>query len=156
VVVGFSYSNLPRGNDEFGFQRIACDKGGDPVPGVTNYGFFGRTDAGFRSTMFHSAPKAVRDAGVKLHYPDPCGDNYSLIDTIQKQAANTGKVKFPVLVACGRNDVLYAPFGCEAQAERFSKGRSLILKNAGHGLPLEATAKTFRKGLGRFLARYGL
>ena len=156
VVVGFSFSNLPRGNDEFGFERIACDKGGDPIPGVTNYAFFGRSDAGFRSTMFHSAPKAVRDAGVKLHYPDPCGDNYSLIDTIQKQAANTGKVKIPVLVACGRNDVLYAPFGCEAQAERFAKGRSLILKNTGHGVPLERGAKTFRKRLGRFLARYGL
>ncbi len=156
VIVGFSYSNLPRANDEFGFQRIACDQGGVPVPGVVNYGFFGRTDAGFRSTMFHSAPKGVRDAAVKLHYPDPCGDNYSLIDTIQKQAANAGRVKVPVLVACGRNDVLYAPFGCEAQAERFAKGRSLILKNAGHGLPLEATAKTFRKRLGRFLGRYGL
>lgn len=156
VVVGFSYSNLPRGNDEFGFQRIACDKGGDPVQGVTNYGFFGRTDAGFRSTMFHSAPKAVRDAAVKLHYPDPCGDNYSLIDTIQKQAANAGRVRVPVLVACGRNDVLYAPFGCEAQAERFRRGRVLILRNTGHGVPLERGAKTFRTRLSRFLGRYGL
>jgi pimeloyl-ACP methyl ester carboxylesterase len=156
VVVGFSFSNLPRGNDEFGFERIACDKGGDPIAGVTNYGFFGRTEAGFRSTMFHSAPKTLQDTAVKLHYPDPCGDNYSLIDTIQKQAANDGKVKIPVLVACGRNDVLYAPFGCEAQAERFAKGRSLILKNTGHGVPLERGAKTFRKRLGRFLARYGL
>ena len=51
VVVGFSYSNLPRGNDEFGFERIACDKGGDPVMGLTDYAFFGRTDAGFRSTI---------------------------------------------------------------------------------------------------------
>jgi pimeloyl-ACP methyl ester carboxylesterase len=156
VVVGFSYSNLPRGNDEFGFQRIACDKGGDPLPGVTNYGFFGRTDAGFRSTMFRSAPKAVQDAAVKLHYPDPCGDNYSLIDTIQKQAANVGKVKVPVLVACGANDVLYASFGCEAQAERFKKGSSLTLKNTAHGVPLERGAKTFRKRLGRFLRRSGL
>jgi pimeloyl-ACP methyl ester carboxylesterase len=161
VVVGFSFSNLPRGNDEFGFQRIACDKGGDPVitapPGLdTNYAYFGRTDAGFRSTMFHSAPKAVQDAAVKLHYPDPCGDNYSLINTIQRQAANAGKVKVPVLVACGANDVLYAPFGCEAQAERFKKGRSLILKNTGHGVPLERGAKTFRKRLGRFLRRSGL
>ncbi len=156
VIVGFSYSNLPRANDEFGFQRIACDKGGDPLPGFANYGLFGRSDAGFRSTMFHSAPRSVQDRAITLHYADPCGDNYSLIDTIQKQAANAGRVKVPVLVACGRNDVLYAPFGCEAQAERFAKGRSLILKNAGHGLPLEATAKTFRKRLGRFLGRYGL
>lgn len=156
VVVGFSYSNLPRGNDEFGFQRIACDAGGDPVPGLSHYAFFGRTDAGFRSTMFHSAPRAVQDAGVKLHYPDPCGDNYSLIDTIQKQAANVGKVTVPVLVACGRNDVLYAPFGCEAQAERFKKGRALILGNTGHGVPLERGAKTFRKRLDRFLDRSGL
>jgi pimeloyl-ACP methyl ester carboxylesterase len=156
VVVGFSFSNLPRGNDEFGFERIACDKGGDPFPGLRDYAFFGRTDAGFRSTMFRSAPKAVQDAAVKLHYPDPCGDNYSLIDTIQRQAANVGKVKAPVLVVCGRNDVLYAPFGCEAQADRFSRGGSLILRNTGHGVPLERTAKTFRKRLSRFLERYGL
>jgi len=156
VVVGFSYSNLPRGNDEFGFQRIACDKGGDPFPGLTDYALFGRTDAGFRSTMFRSAPKAVQDAAIPLHYADPCGDNYSLIDTIQRQAANVGKVKFPVLVACGRNDVLYAGFGCEAQADRFSKGKALLLGNTGHGVPLERSAKTFRKRLSSFLRRYGL
>jgi pimeloyl-ACP methyl ester carboxylesterase len=156
VVVGFSFSNLPRGNDEFGFQRIACDAGGDPPTGLPDYAFFGRTDAGFRSTMFRSAPRAVQDAGVKLHYPDPCGDNYSLIAAIQRQPPNVRRVKVPVLVVCGRNDVLYAPFGCEAQAERFSKGRAVILRNSGHGLPLERTAKTFRKRLGRFLERSGL
>jgi pimeloyl-ACP methyl ester carboxylesterase len=161
VVVGFSFSNLPRGNDEFGFQRIACDKGGDPIPTappslLTDYAYFGRTDAGFRSTMFRSAPKAVQDAAVKLHYPDPCGDNYSLIDTIQRQAANVGKVKVPALVVCGRNDVLYADFGCEAQADRFAKGSLLLLGNTAHGTPLERSAKTFRKRLSRFLRRYGL
>jgi pimeloyl-ACP methyl ester carboxylesterase len=156
ILVGFSFSNLPRGNDEFGFERIACNSGGDPVAGLTDYAFFGRTDAGFRSTMFHSAPKAVQDAAIKLHYPDPCGDNYSLIAAIARQPANAGKVKVPVLVVCGRNDVLYAPFGCEAQAERFSKGRTVILRNTGHGVPLERAAKTFRQRLGRFLDRSGL
>jgi pimeloyl-ACP methyl ester carboxylesterase len=156
IVVGFSYSNLPRGNDEFGFQRIACDKGGDPFPGLTDYGLFGRTPAGFRSTMFRSASKAVQDAAVPLQNPDPCGDNYSLIDTIQRQAANAGKVKFPVLVVCGRNDVLYAGFGCEAQADRFSRGSVLLLRNTAHGVPLERSAGTFRKRLSRFLRRYGL
>ncbi|MGH2979465.1 MAG: alpha/beta fold hydrolase [Solirubrobacterales bacterium] len=156
VVVGFSFSNLPRGNDEFGFERIACNAGGDPVPGLTDYAFFGRTAADFRSTMFHSAPKAVQDAGVALHYPDPCGDNYSLIAAIQRQPPNVRKVKVPALVVCGRNDVLYAPFGCEAQADRFSRGRTVILRNTGHGVPLERSAKTFRKRLGRFLDRRGL
>jgi pimeloyl-ACP methyl ester carboxylesterase len=156
AVVGFSFSNLPRANNEFGFERIACDAGGDPVPGLTNYGFFGRTDAGFRSTMFRSAPKAVQDAAVKLHYPDPCGDNYSLIPAIQRQPASAGKVKVPVLVVCGNKDVLYAPFGCEAQADRFSKGRTLILRNTAHGVPLERSAKTFRKRLERFLNRSGV
>ena len=33
---------------------------------LTNYAFFGRTDAGFRSTMFHSALKAVQDAAARL------------------------------------------------------------------------------------------
>jgi hypothetical protein len=61
-----------------------------------------------------------------------------------------------VLVVCGANDVLYAPFGCEAQAERFSRGSALILRNTGHGVPLERSAPAFRKRLSRFLRRYGL
>ena len=103
--------------------------------------------------MFKSALTSVQEPAVKLHYPDPCGDNYSLIAAIQRQPAGVGKVKVPVLVACGRNDVLYAPFGCDAQAERFKRGRSLILKNTGHGVPLERGATTFRKRLDRFLDR---
>ncbi len=93
--------------------------------------------------MFRSAPKAVQDAAVKLHYPDPCGDNYSLIDTIQKQAANVPKVRVPVLVVCGTKDVLYAPFGCEAQAERFKKGRTLILRNTATGCRSSARPRRF-------------
>jgi pimeloyl-ACP methyl ester carboxylesterase len=161
ITVGFSFSNLPRGNEEFGFQRIACDKGGDPFPTappnpLSDYAYFGRTEAALRSIMFRSAPKTVQDTAAKLRRPDPCGDNYSLIPAIQRQPASTGKVKVPVLVVCGTNDVLYAPFGCEAQAERFSKGRTVILRKTGHGLPLERSAKTFRKRLGRFLDRSGV
>jgi pimeloyl-ACP methyl ester carboxylesterase len=156
VVVAFSYSNLPRGNDEFGFQRIACDKGGDPSPGLTDYGFFGRSEGALRSIMFRSAPKAVQDRAASLRGLDPCGDNYSLIPAIQRQPPNVGKVRVPVLVACGRNDVLYAGFGCEAQADRFRRGRTLLLRNTGHGLPLESGAKTFRRSLGRFLDRAGV
>ena len=70
VVVGFSFSNLPRGNDEFGFQRIACDTGGDPCPGASrDYAFFGRTDAGFRSTMFRSAPEGGPGRGGHAALP---------------------------------------------------------------------------------------
>ena len=134
------YSNLPRGNDEFGFQRIACDKGGDPVAGPD------RLRASSAAPPRASAARCSAARRRRCRTPrsrcttrDPCGDNYSLIDTIQRQAANVGKVKVPVLVVCGRNDVLYAPFGCEAQAERFSKGSTLILRNTGHGVPLERT-----------------
>ena len=102
VIVGFSYSNLPRGNDEFGFQRIACDKGGDPIVTVprastsTTLSSAVRTPAS-AARCSTARPRRSQDAAVKLHYRDPCGDNYSLIDTIQKQAANAGKVTVPVL-----------------------------------------------------------
>jgi pimeloyl-ACP methyl ester carboxylesterase len=161
VVVGFSFSNLPLGNEEFGQQRIACDRGGDvvsapPQPTLTDYAFFGRTGADFRRAMFRSAPRSVQNQAIGLHYPDPCGDNYSLIDTIAQQAANVRKVRVPVLVACGRNDVLYSPFGCVTQADRFRRGRSLLLANTGHAAPLERGGSILRRKLGRFLDRYGL
>ena len=157
VVVGFSYSNLPRGNDEFGFQRIACDAGGDPVTGLVNYGFFGRTEAGFRSTMFRSAPKAVQDAGGQAALPRPLWrqlltdrhDPEAGRECPQGQGAGAGRLRH-ARTCCT------PPFGCEAQAERFRKGRSLILRNTGHGVPLERSAKTFRKRLSRFLDRSGL
>jgi pimeloyl-ACP methyl ester carboxylesterase len=70
-----------------------------------------------------------------------------------------GKIKAPVLVACGRNDALYSPFGCDEQLKRYrgSRSRSLLLvRNAGHALPLERTASVFRKRLARWLRRRGL
>jgi pimeloyl-ACP methyl ester carboxylesterase len=154
VVVAFSYSNLAAANIAFGNQRNSCQAGGNPVPG---YGFFGQTGAEFQQTFFHSAVKAVRDQATPLHPPDPCGNNLSLTDAINKQAAGARTIKVPALVICGANDVLYAPFGCDAQAERFGTKdkRSITIGNAGHGLPLEKPAATFRKKLGAWLSKRG-
>jgi pimeloyl-ACP methyl ester carboxylesterase len=159
VVVGFSFSNLPAANIAFGNQRNVCQAGGLPpaTVGAPNYALFGQTPTEFQQAMFHSATKPVRDAAVPLHNPDPCGDNLSLTDAINQQAAGARKIKIPAVVICGANDYLYAPFGCDAQAERFAgkDKRSISIGNAGHALPLEATAKTFRNKLGSWLSRRG-
>jgi pimeloyl-ACP methyl ester carboxylesterase len=157
IVVGFSYSNLAAANIAFGNQRNACTAG-TPVPGFPpSYQLFGQTPAEFQQTFFHSATKAVRDAATPLHKPDPCGDNTSLTEALNKQAAGARTIKVPAFEACGANDVLYAPFGCETQLQRFaSKDKKLlIVKNAGHGLPVEKTAGTFRKRLGDWLTKRG-
>jgi pimeloyl-ACP methyl ester carboxylesterase len=163
IVVGFSFSNLPAANVAFGNQRNVCQAAPPPVvitpgPGVrVHYALFGQTPAEFQQAMFHSATKAVRDAAVPLHNPDPCGDNLSLTDALNKQGPGARTIKVPAVVLCGANDALYAPFGCEAQTERFASKdkRTIIVKNAGHALPLEATARTFRNKLGRWLSRRG-
>lgn len=154
VVVAFSFSNLPAANIAFGNQRNSCQAGGNPVPG---YAYFGQNGTEFQQTFFHSATKPVRDAATPLHPPDPCGNNLSLTDAINQQAAGARKIKVPALVICGGNDVLYAPYGCDAQAQRFGSRdkRSIIVKNAGHGLPLEKPAGTFRKKLGDWLSKRG-
>ena len=159
IVVGFSFSNLAAANIAFGNQRNVCQAGGIPpaTVGAPNYALFGQTPAEFEQTMFHSATKAVRAAAIPLHNPDPCGDNLSLTDAINQQRAGVGKIKVPAVVICGDSDFLYASFGCVAQAERFGSKdkRSITIKNAGHALPLEATAKTFRSKLGNWLSRRG-
>ncbi len=159
IVVGFSFSNLAAANVAFGNQRNVCQAGGiPPAPGgAANYALFGQTPAEFTQTMFHSATTAVRNAAIPLHNPDPCGDNLTLTDALNKQAAGARKIKVPAVVICGANDVLYAPFGCDAQAERFTgkDKRSIIIKNAGHALPLEKPASTFREKLGTWLSRRG-
>jgi pimeloyl-ACP methyl ester carboxylesterase len=159
VVVGFSFSNLAAGNVAFGNQRNVCQAGGitPPAGGAPNYALFGQTPAEFTQAMFHSATTAVRNAAIPLHNPDPCGDNLTLTDALNKQAAGARKIKVPAVVLCGANDALYAPFGCEAQAERFTgkDKRTIIIKNAGHALPLEKPASTFRSKLGSWLSRRG-
>jgi pimeloyl-ACP methyl ester carboxylesterase len=157
IVVSFSFSNLAAANVAFGNERNVCQAGGIPptAGGPANYALFGQTPAEFEQTMFHSATKPVRDAAIPLHYPDPCGDNLSLTDALNKQGPGARKIKIPAVVLCGANDVLYASFGCEAQAERFASKdkRTIIIKNAGHGLPLEKPAATFRAKLGAWLSR---
>jgi pimeloyl-ACP methyl ester carboxylesterase len=124
---------------------------------ASGYAFFGQTPAEFEQTFFHSATSAVRAKATPLHPVDPCGLNLSLTDAINQQRVGAEKLRIPAVVVCGANDVLYAPFGCEAQAERFgSKDKgTIIIGNAGHGLPLEKPAGTFRDKLGRWLSRHG-
>ncbi len=154
IVVAFSFSNLPAANIAFGNQRNQCQSGQTVSPG---YAFFGQTGAEFEKTFFHSATRAVRSQAVPQHPADPCGLNLSLTDAINQQRAGAQKIKIPAVVVCGANDVLYASFGCEAQAERFGSKdkRTIIIKNAGHGLPLEKPARTFRAKLGRWLSKRG-
>lgn len=159
VVVGFSFSNRPAANIAFGDQRNVCQAGGIPATGggPANYAFFGQTPAQFEQSMFHSATKQVRDAAIPLHNPDPCGDNLSLTDALNAQRAGAESIKVPAVVLCGANDALYPTFGCDAQAERFGSKdkRSITIKNAGHALPLEKTASTFRAKLGDWLSARG-
>ena len=157
IVVAFSFSNLPAANITFGNQRNAC-AAATPVPGFPpSYQLFGATSAEFQKTFFHSATKAVRDAATPLHKPDPCGDNLSLTEALNVQAAGARKIKIPAVEVCGANDALYAQFGCESQLERLgSRNKKLIIiKNAGHGLPVEKPAKVFRRKLGAWLSRRG-
>lgn len=154
IVVAFSFSNLPAANISFGNQRDACQAGTGPSPG---YGWFGLPGAEFEKTFFHSATKAVRSAAVPLHPPDPCGLNLSLTDALNAQRAGASTIKVPALEICGTNDVLYPTYGCEAQLDRFASKdkRTILVKNAGHGLPLEKPARTFREKVGRWLTRRG-
>jgi pimeloyl-ACP methyl ester carboxylesterase len=154
IVVAFSFSNLQAANVTFGNQRNACAAGTGPSPG---YAYFGATAAEFEKAFFHSAVRSVRAVADPLHPPDPCGLNLSLTDALNKQAAGARTIKVPALGICGARDALYAPFGCEAQIDRFASKdkKTIIIRNAGHGLPLEKTAPTFRRKLGRWLSRRG-
>lgn len=154
IVVAFSFSNLSAANIAFGNQRNSCTAGTGPSPG---YAYFGQPGTEFEKTFFHSATPFVRAIAVPLHPPDPCGLNLSLTDALNKQAAGVRTIKVPALEVCGANDTLYATFGCDAQIARFGSKdkKEIIIKNAGHGLPLEKPARTFQLKLGRWLSSRG-
>ncbi len=159
-IVGFAANNQQFASDQFGYERTACEMGGEPAgPGLPGgYALFGRTPAEFRAAMFRSATEKVIAGAVPLHYRDPCGDNFSLITTLSKQSLGIKKIKVPVLVVCGSRDVLYSVFNCTDQASRYTKSRShkvAIINGAAHALPIERQARKFRARMARFLTRYG-
>ena len=130
-----------RATIEFGFQRIACDKGGDPVgPGCRpDYAFFGRTAAGFRSTMFRSAPEGGPGRGGQAALPRPVRRQL-LADRHDPEAGGQRRAR--------SRSRCWSPAAATTSSTRRSAARrrrsasqkgaaSLILKNTGHGVPLE-------------------
>jgi pimeloyl-ACP methyl ester carboxylesterase len=160
-IVSYSFQNLPRASVEFGLGRLVCQSGGESAfpGGPGGYTLQSPTAAGFKAVQFHSASAAVQDAAARLHNPDPCGDGATLIPALVIQKKTVApKIKVPVMVICGKRDVLYAPLGCEVQRDRYihSRDRSLALvPNAGQGITLERSAPVFRAKLGRWLAKHG-
>jgi pimeloyl-ACP methyl ester carboxylesterase len=159
-IVGFAANNQQFASDQFGYERTPCEAGGEPAgPGLpSGYGLFGRTPADFRAAMFRSAVPKVVNAALPLHLHDPCGDNLSLITTLQLQPIGIKKIKVPVVVVCGSRDALYSVFNCQDQSSRYTRSRRhsvVIVKGAAHALPIERQAGTFRAKLGHWLSRYG-
>lgn len=157
----FSYLNLPRAQVALGPTRDSCLAGGQsPEPGTpSGYAYFGQPDAAdFQAIMFHSAAKSVINAASPLRNLDPCGDIGSIIPALLQQKAFISKIKVPVLVICGTKDALYSPLGCSMQADRFTGSRSVstaLVANAGHALPFERSAASFRRKASRWLKRRG-
>jgi pimeloyl-ACP methyl ester carboxylesterase len=160
LAMSFSYSNLPRAQLALGPTYDRCQAGGEPSsPGLpTGYAYYGGpTAADFLSIMLASSPPTADIAAVNRNR-DPCGDVDSIIPALGQQGSMLRKIKVPVLVICGTKDALYSRLGCEQQAVRFSGSRSTTLafvRGAGHGLTIERQAPTFRRRVGRWLAKRG-
>ena len=157
-VASFSFQNLPRAQVAFGPTRDACLAGGQPAePGTpSGYAYFGQpTDADFVAVMFRSTPVP---AVLALRNRDPCGDIASVIPALVQQQSQIGAIKVPVLVICGTKDLLYAPLGCESQANRFTGSRHVKLesvRNAPHAITFDKGAAVFRTKVSRWLKQRG-
>jgi pimeloyl-ACP methyl ester carboxylesterase len=158
IDASFSFQNLPRAQVAFGPTRDACLAGGEPVEpgGPSGYAYFGQpTTADFTAVMFASPPAP---AIVALRNRDPCGDIASIISALVQQQSQLGAVKVPVLVICGTKDALYAPLGCQSQADRFKGSRHVtvqLVRKAGHAITLDPPAATFQRKMSRWLKKRG-
>jgi pimeloyl-ACP methyl ester carboxylesterase len=158
VVASFSFQNLPRAQVALGPTRDTCLAGGEPAgPGApTGYAYFGQpTEADFAAIMFRTTPPAFV---LPLRNRDPCGDINTIIPALLQQQSQLPSVKVPVLVICGTKDALYAPLGCQGQAERFKGNRHVdvqSVRNAPHAITLDKGATTFRGKVSRWLKKRG-
>jgi pimeloyl-ACP methyl ester carboxylesterase len=146
--------------EQFYTSRGVCDAGGRPSPAGEpgGYAYLEQTEADFRASAFHSAEPAVRDAATPLRSADPCGDSASTVDGLVQDLKSLSRVKAPVLLVCGREDAVTPDFACPYLKRRYvgSKDVSLaFIRNAGHALPLERTAPSFRRRVSAWLSAHG-
>jgi len=145
---------------QFYASQAVCDAGGEPaVPGgVPGYAWFGQAPEEFLARTFHSASPAVTDAVTRLRTRDPCGDSRSIVDGLVLDLKSLSRVKVPVLVVCGTEDMTTPAFACPFLKQRYVGSRDVSLSfvpGAGHALPLERTAPLFRQRVSRWLTRHG-
>ena len=151
VVVGFSFSNLPRAQRRVRVPaRSRATRAGIRSPGPHELRVLRpHADAGFRSIdVPQRAEGRSRTPRSSCTTPTRAGTTYSLIDTIQKQAANDPKVKVPVLVACGaQRRPVRGRSAARPRQIASSKGSVLLLKNSGHATAARDAARR-RSGSG--------
>jgi pimeloyl-ACP methyl ester carboxylesterase len=160
VAMGYTPQVTQQAFHHFYTNRTVCEAGGEPSQpgGPGRYAFFGQAQADFRASGFHSAPAAVIDVATTLRARDPCGDTASIVGALVRDLKSLSSVKAPVLVVCGREDAVTPDFACPYLERRYvgSSDVSLVfVPRAGHALPLERTAPTFRRRVAAWLQGHG-
>jgi len=147
--------------EQFYANRELCEAGGEPAThgGPGGYAYFGTTVADFRTTVFHSVEPSVFKLATQLRGRDPCGETASIIDALVLELKSLSRVTVPVLLVCGREDATTPEFACPFFKRRYTGSRDVSLafiRNAGHALPLERSAPTFRRRVSRWLNAHDL
>jgi pimeloyl-ACP methyl ester carboxylesterase len=157
VVAAYSDDASQTARTTYGRPFNLCRSGGEPVAGgALGYAHFDQSPDAFKALMFHSGTPAVLNAAATLRTPDPCGDILSAPIALARQPALLPKIKVPVLVICGKKDLLFVV--CRNQRKRYTRSRdtSLVLvPGAGHALTLDRNAGVFRRKIGTWLRRRG-
>jgi pimeloyl-ACP methyl ester carboxylesterase len=162
ALVGISYTPqvTQQSFHSFYANRIVCEAGGEPARpgGPSGYAYSGQTEAEFRANVFHSAEPAVQNLATGLRARDPCGDSASIIGALVRDVKFRARVKSPVLIVCGREDALIPEYACPHLKRRYTGSRDVSLRfvaKAGHALPLERPAPTFRRTVSAWLTAHG-
>jgi pimeloyl-ACP methyl ester carboxylesterase len=145
---------------QFYANRQVCEVGGETAMpgGPGGYAYFGATTAEFQATAFHSVEPSVFKLAAELRGRDPCGETASIVDGLVLELKSLSRVTDPVLVVCGREDASTPDFGCPFFKRRYTGSRDVslaIIRNAGHMLPLERSAPSFRRRVSRWLDAHG-
>jgi pimeloyl-ACP methyl ester carboxylesterase len=146
--------------EQFYAARVVCNAGGEQSfpGGPGGYAYIAQTGSEFAARAFHSAEPDVREAAAGLRSRDPCGDGASIIDGLVQDVKSLSRVKVPVLLVCGREDAVTPSFACPYLKRRYvgSSDVSLaFIRGAGHALPLERKAPSFRRRVSSWLSAHG-
>jgi pimeloyl-ACP methyl ester carboxylesterase len=138
---------------------LGCLTGGTrSEAGAPGYAYLTTTLTDYQRNFLAHTPPAVLPQAIALRELNPCTDMLSAVLAVPVSLLNLSRIKIPVLVMTGTQDLVFDVNRVRLQASLFTGSHALtvrVVPGATHGFTLEPTVTEFVAGVDAWLHQHG-